>query len=311
MAAHRYWRLRFPSGTVIGGRTYLTIPEVQFRSSIGGSQGATGGTATASSTYSGFPASNAFIGSSFWSSSGSATEGQWIAYDMGVGNSLSVVEFYVKPLSGYSSDMPPYIVCEYSDNDVDWVPELYATGITWANDGTGQAFSNTATRTGGHRFWRVYATGNGAGTNTVLGGTELKFYATIGGPDIAPLTLMTSDTVTDEFTAGKLADGQTPSASGGFFRSGIAGFPHWVLLDFGVDYAPTLAQLDWRAQVLDVGAEHNAAPSGGNIEYSDDGTSFTSVGAIPTGSWSPTGPEIRTLYPTAPLSTGTVPLIFL
>lgn len=59
-AAHRYWRLLFPSGTV--GGVNMGLGEVQMRTSVGGANVATGGTASASSAASGYDASFAFDG---------------------------------------------------------------------------------------------------------------------------------------------------------------------------------------------------------------------------------------------------------
>jgi hypothetical protein len=294
--AHRYWRLRFPSGNALGsGRTTMTVAEIEFHTSIGGSQAATGGTAAASTIYSGYPASRAFDGNTgnFWSSNVNDTAGSWVSYDFG--STVDIVEFKMWPLSGYATDMPRYIVCEYSDDNTNWTGAFYANNLTWSNSGVAQSFSQTVPAlTGGHRYWRVYATANGSGANDVLGGSSMSFYQSIGGLDLAPLARLTADSVdANASIASNL--GQGASTSVAYFRTFGSGFPHWVKLDFGSGSAPSLAQLKWTAEVHTSGINEQSSPSAGSIQYSDDDSAWTTVGSIPTGNW--TTAEVRTLYP--------------
>lgn len=114
MAAHTYWRLYIGAMSNV----YAQIGTVSFLNAAQVNQSA-GGTATASSVYSGaWPASNAFDGNpaSEWASSGSAAS-EWIAYQhpspvdiafVGVKSSASY------PVSG--------LALQYSDDGVSWSP---------------------------------------------------------------------------------------------------------------------------------------------------------------------------------------------
>lgn len=139
MAAHRYWRLRVTEGTAA---TYVRIAEVQFATSPGGSNVATGGVASASSEQSAtYNAPKAFDGNSstYWSSSnpsftsnnGTFTGGEYIQYVFASAQDL--VEMKVTAMTSY---FPLSMSLFWSDDGVKWTFQKTFTGLTWSNGET-------------------------------------------------------------------------------------------------------------------------------------------------------------------------------
>lgn len=120
MAAHRYWRLR-----MVGGAT-VRVSEVSMRTTVGGSNVATGGTPFASGTDAGSAASNAFDSNSstHWSFAAGTGVQSHIGYDFGSGNDKDIVEVVAEFNSAISStaNIPTSLRVEYSDDNVNWVP---------------------------------------------------------------------------------------------------------------------------------------------------------------------------------------------
>ena len=137
MAAHRYWRLvckRSQSGSNVG------IVELQMRTSIGGTNVATGGTPSASSVHSVYAAAKAFDGLTVdtgsgngWASNGgysggvpTATTFQWLQYDFGSGNDKDIQEivFFCPGTGGLSpADMVVAFDIQWSDDGAAWMTQ--------------------------------------------------------------------------------------------------------------------------------------------------------------------------------------------
>ena len=139
MAAHRYWRLRVTEGTAAA---YVYIAEVQFATSPGGSNVATGGVASASSESSAtFDAPKAFDGNSstYWSSSnpsfvlnnGTYTGGEYIQYVFATAQ--DIVEMKVTAMTQY---FPLSMSLFWSDDGVKWTFQKTFTGLAWSNGET-------------------------------------------------------------------------------------------------------------------------------------------------------------------------------
>lgn len=130
MAAHRYWRINNLT-TPPGG--YTTVAEIELRASKGGADETGSGTASASSSYSGMPASNAVDNNTgtAWTSADN-TGPEWWKYDFGSGSDKDIVEVAMTPLSGYHTRTPHNFNLEYSDDDSDWTILLH-WHYTWPN----------------------------------------------------------------------------------------------------------------------------------------------------------------------------------
>ena len=117
MVSHRYYRLNV---SATGGASYCGVPELYLMATIGGSSVATGGTASANSSYSGMPASNAFDGSTSTAWYSNVTTGPFILeYDFGSGIAHKIVQYAIHSPSGLGS--APYSwTLQYSDDNSTW-----------------------------------------------------------------------------------------------------------------------------------------------------------------------------------------------
>ncbi len=128
MAAHRYWRMNI-TATVSG---HSGVNEFEWRSTAGGVDRTGSGTAATNSTFSGFPASDAFDNnnSTSWATSGSALP-HWISYDFGAGNAWDIVEISILPRPGSLDQGPTTFQWQYSDDNSAWTTVVTKTGLTW------------------------------------------------------------------------------------------------------------------------------------------------------------------------------------
>lgn len=132
MAAHRYWRLmlRATGGGANGG-----IGELQMRTSIGGTNVATGGTASGSSINGAYTAAKAFDGLTVDTGAGNGwaavnfagSDGRdsrpWLKYDFGAGNEKDIAEIVIfAPGTGGlgAAELPTAWDFQYSDDNVTW-----------------------------------------------------------------------------------------------------------------------------------------------------------------------------------------------
>lgn len=130
MAAHRFWRLHISENW--GDGNYTSLAELVLAATPGGAQGATGGTATASSERVGSEsAQKAFDGSpaTYWRT-GSGGAPAYIQYDMGAGKSLDVAEVRITTHSSAgTSSYPRSFVLLHSDDGIHWTPQR-----AWSNE---------------------------------------------------------------------------------------------------------------------------------------------------------------------------------
>lgn len=132
ISGHRRWRLYFTAGESF----HVGVSELEFR--VGGINIATGGTASASSTWHDLSPANAFDGSSGtdWASGPGGGIPGWLAYDLGVGNAADVDSVMIRARS-YTTQGPKGFNVQYSDDGLTWVDALVVTNQpTW---GSGEA----------------------------------------------------------------------------------------------------------------------------------------------------------------------------
>lgn len=125
MAAHLYWRLSVTA--IDGGTTFIAMPELEFRETLGGANSAVGGTPIASSVFtSSYSSTNAFDGNNetFWYSDSGDLNG-WIGYQFA--SPVEIKEVVIGsfgPSNGTSttlSRLPRDFSVEFSDDGVTWV----------------------------------------------------------------------------------------------------------------------------------------------------------------------------------------------
>lgn len=145
----RYWRFKFPDGTTSG---QIIINEAEMRETVGGSDLATSGGASASAgSGSGSGFDNNFT--NYWDSGAGAATNSWLANDLG--SAYDLAEVY---LQGYYNDLtsqygPTKVEIEYSSNGSSWTADARwptFSSLTWEAGvlGTG----------GGYKLFRRAAT---------------------------------------------------------------------------------------------------------------------------------------------------------
>lgn len=110
--SYPFWRVEFAVGDAV------SVSEIEWRGSSGGVNLATGGTATASNTFSGFNVDNAFDGdtSTSWASAVGST--QSVTYEFT--EAVECTHIALTPRSGFVSQAPSDIKIYVSVNGVDW-----------------------------------------------------------------------------------------------------------------------------------------------------------------------------------------------
>lgn len=132
MAAHRYWRIYI---TASDGGTYVSLAEVELRSSIGGADLIGSGSVSASYSNPSYPVSNSIDNnaSTFWTTY-TQTPPQWWKYDFGEGNAYDIVEVALTPRGGaYYHESPRNFTIDYSDNGTDWTTARSFQSHYWPN----------------------------------------------------------------------------------------------------------------------------------------------------------------------------------
>lgn len=116
MAAHLYWRLNIAA---VDGGTVIGIAEIEMRTSPGGANVATGGTATASGQQAGSEASKAFDASNStnWLCTAAVTQG-WIRYQFATAQ--DIVEHAVMAPNATTNRAPKQWSIQWSDDGNTW-----------------------------------------------------------------------------------------------------------------------------------------------------------------------------------------------
>jgi hypothetical protein len=154
MAAHRYWRLLIHTNGA-GGSNCSVGELVGYQAGFDG-QRLSGGTASASSTLGGFPASNAFDGtlSTFWNTA-SFVDPTWLKYDLGSGVTRDIRQITIwGRQDGFYNQNPATCDWQWSDDDVTYttafslvIPAFTAAGQSFSSPSPGPT-NNERTTTG-------------------------------------------------------------------------------------------------------------------------------------------------------------------
>lgn len=135
VSPHRYWRIYVYDTTGVSGSDLgIELKTVQFHHNWQNQVGS--GTATASSTFTGSSADNAFdtSNSTGWSSVFTDTWPQWLAYDFGDGEDKSIDMVGIAPST--NTRAPAAFDVQHSDDGTTWTTEWSVTGLTsadWSN----------------------------------------------------------------------------------------------------------------------------------------------------------------------------------
>lgn len=134
-SGYRFYRLNISDNN---GRSTINVAEAQLRETVGGPDSATGGVAYATSTFSGFPASDAFDddAGTMWSTDTSVTAAE-LWYDLGTGREIIVAQYALQARSDANDGTPKDWALQAS-NDLDtWTTLDTVVGETgWSNGET-------------------------------------------------------------------------------------------------------------------------------------------------------------------------------
>lgn len=252
--AHRYWRLN-----IINHSSFLSIDEIELRSSIDGADQTGSGIASASEYIGeGYEASKAVddTASTEWVTN--SYNDAWWKYDFGIGNYKEIVEIAITPRDGgFYTQAPRYFTVEYSDNDADWTV-AFIVGHIWA-DGDQQVFHGPDSDP--HRFWKIlvrYTAGN------YVGMSEIELRASLGGADQTGSGTATVSFYYSDWTGEKAVDNNTGTAWATYDQI----YPQWWKYDFGIGNDIGIVEL---AITPRVDGPYNEAPAKFYLQYSDTG----------------------------------------
>jgi hypothetical protein len=279
------WRLLFPTGTSTTNAAVtndVDVYECQMRATSGGANLCSGGTASASSEYSGsYLASKAFNGNSSdqWASTVAGAVGSWLQYTFP--SAVTVNEFTLTCTSVYA---PTAVRLQYYDGSA-WQTYIAADGpLTWGSPET-KTFTYSApfVENVGYTKWRLYfATGC---TGTYMDISECEMRASIGGVDRCFGGVVSA---TNTLGSPRTADKAFDNLFGFGDYSWVPGSPTngtgtWLEYDF---FRPeTIHEVQ-----LTYGGDANSSPQSVNVQYYDPGTSsWVTYWSMSPSAWTANG----------------------
>jgi hypothetical protein len=180
MAAHTWWRIDVTSRT--GANYYTGFVECSMRTSLGGSNACSGGTPSASSSFSSFgrtpdkalDSDNA----TFWCTDPAYNSGWW-AYNFA--SAVDIVEFTIRMTSAEYDYLPRTVGLSHSDNGTDWTvalaPRLTRESVYFPPNNLD--FVYRVSGGDASSYWRIRTTS--ATDHPAIATLELR--ASIGGAD--------------------------------------------------------------------------------------------------------------------------------
>lgn len=278
--AHRYWRLNARTNNASSFWSFATL---EFRATAGGANTLSGGTASASSQFSGsFSADKAVDGNNgtWWVSNGSigATSypRAWWSYDYGVGAGPSTVdEIRIVARSDTNvAETPLTGDISYSDDGILWFAygsfsaaawTLGAAQVLTVTPYTYVSYNGTDTKT----RWRLLFNGNTSAATAHVSLNKIEFRATPGAADQATGGTPSSSTNLDaSTTAAKAFDTDDNSNWQTAVNSTVGS---WVEYQFGAGVAVQQIFVKDR-----VDGSWAMAPGDITLQY-HDGAAFVSV----------------------------------
>lgn len=177
---HSYWRIEFDDCQT--GGSYIGAHEIEMRSTAGGADQCSGGTATASSEFSAsLGADEAFdnvltAGTGYWRSNSAANE--WVQYQFT--SAVEIVEIAIYPVNSARENTGKTGRLRYSDDGSSWTTAFeFVNDITVINSPSIHP-ENYATDY--HRAWRMFFTDSNGGS-AYTGVSEIELRATVSGAD--------------------------------------------------------------------------------------------------------------------------------
>jgi hypothetical protein len=274
------WRVLVASTSDSASPQFCEISEVEFRTTPGGSNAATGGTASASGNLDTRVPANCFDGSgtTVWlSTSFTPNTPAWIAYAFA--SAVTIVEVAIKPTnSGNINRFPHLFAVQYStDSGTTWHTQWTVAGATASTTAT-QTFTDpsygasppAATPDGDHAYWRLNITDTSGHDYCEV--NDVEFRRVPGGVTIAVGGTATADSEIASSVAPQYAFDDRDATE----WLSLGTLPHWIAYHFPDPVS--VAQVAIRSPNSNL----SRFPKDFQVQYSDTGSSWTTA-------WSVTG----------------------
>lgn len=200
--SHRYWRVQLG----YSGSTAFALKNIGFCTTAGGANIATGGTASATQTFTGTNIASCFANTGIWSSTNAAPT-QFIEYDFGSGNAVSLAEVFMTSRNDANfAQAPIEFVVQFSDDNVSWTSVAHCIKDGWTQNQTVRFTFSTSNQNASHQWWGVEIVASVSGAGYSL--PEMFYAATNGGSSLCVGgTARASENFSGTFNAPKAFDG--------------------------------------------------------------------------------------------------------
>lgn len=283
---HRYWRIYIGSNSDPSNKNNISLAEIEMRESVGGADVTGSGTATADSQFSGsFTPSMAFANdgnTTTWVST-VTTHPHWIAYDFGVGITKAIVEVAIMPRSSFTNQGPGAFKIQSSDDGTTWTDEWW---VAYPGGTNGHGYADTvfksftkpvveqAPTANRHRYWRLGITGsNGTG---FVAAENVEFHVLVGGNDETEGGTASSTSNFAGLPPANAFDGMSPGNTSVWANNNV-GFPENLIYDFGAANPKMIGEIAYYPRT---GFESTQSPTGFTIDYSDNGSAWTTMRTV-------------------------------
>lgn len=282
------WRVVPTSAT---GAVY-SFGEIQMRATVGGADQCSGGAAYGSTRFGTNYHSAAYDdNTATFGSTGVKTGTQWFGYRFA--SAVEVREFALtNRADADATQTPTAFTLDYWDGTA-WVTARTVTGESaWLTTGSetrtytlpAAQTSNAQTVTaaaaavgpGAHRYWRLKITATQGGISTTSCG-ELELRTSQGGSDVTGSGTAIASTV---YGGGLEADKAFDNNQATCWVCGFgAGMPQYIGYDFGAGNDVQIMEVGYKRRDDSFGISESM--STGTVDYSDDGSSWTTAWSIP------------------------------
>lgn len=267
MTGHRYWRFNL----LKNASNAFSSVEIAMRTSPGGSNVATGGTAFSTQAFNGSTTPDkAFDNNTgtLWSSTNGA-QGQVIGYDFGVGVTPDIVEFTWRSRNdGSWPQAPTSFIVQYSDDSTNYTDAWFVSAFGLWSQNVTLTFTKPSTNVL-YRYWRNWITASDKGDITSM--AEISLIGS--GSNLLTGGTASASSVFSGQPASQAVDGNGATVWA-TTNSGDATPPWWWSYDFGVGGGITGFNKLTITSRTD-GPNQLQTPSTGIIQCSTDGASFT------------------------------------
>jgi hypothetical protein len=261
----RHWRIDWGFLTV----NNTQFSEIEMRNTVAGLNLATGGSVSFSSQFNGttYAAANAFDGNALTDYAAVNNVGNWISYDFGVGNEVTINHLKLIPTAAFPNEGSSGFVVSYSADGTNYVPYC-AVYRTWVNSTENYVLSDdiasepNLSKTTAHRYWRLLTTQQGRFNNTQqITALELRnpsgvdLTQTVGGTASASSQQVGVAPAVDAFDNGLFTE----------WGASVSAAPAWLKWDFGAGNAQIVSSYAVRGSL-----NSNLTPCGWKLQCSDD-----------------------------------------